>query len=78
MPWFVKLLLEFTGLFNYMLWIGAILCFVSYAVQVDKRDKSNLYLAIVLIIVVFITGIMAFYQSSKTAAIMAGFKDFIP
>ena len=78
MPWFVKLLLEFTGLFNYLLWAGAILCFVSYAIQADKRDKSNMYLGIVLIIVVIITGIMAFYQSSKTAAIMAEFKDFIP
>lgn len=78
MPWFVKLLLEFTGLFNYVLWIGAVLCFVSYAMQSDKRDKSNFYLAIAIVIVILITGVMAFYQTSKSAAIMAQFKDFIP
>jgi Cation transporter/ATPase, N-terminus len=30
LPWPIKLLLEFTGLFNYMLWTGGILCFVAY------------------------------------------------
>jgi sodium/potassium-transporting ATPase subunit alpha len=78
LPWPIKLLLEFTGLFNYMLWAGAILCFVAYALQTDKTDKSSLYLGIVIIIVVIITGIMSFIQSSKTAAIMASFKNFIP
>lgn len=61
-----------------MLWAGAALCFIAYGLQPDKTDKSSLYLGIVIIIVVLITGIMSFYQSSKTAAIMAGFKNFIP
>jgi sodium/potassium-transporting ATPase subunit alpha len=74
----VKLLLEFTGLFNYMLWAGAILIFIAYALQKDKTDKSSLYLGIIIIIVILITGLMAFMQSSKTAAIMANFKNFIP
>ena len=78
LPWPIKLMLEFTGLFNYLLWAGAILCFIAYALQVDKSDKSNLYLGIVIIIVILITGLMAFMQSSKTAAIMASFKNFIP
>jgi len=78
LPWPIKLLLEFTGLFNYMLWIGAILCFIAYVIQKDKTDKSSLYLGIVIIIVIFITGLMSFNQSSKTAAIMSGFKNFIP
>ena len=37
-----------------------------------------MYLGIVIVIVVLITGFMAFHQSSKTAAIMANFKNFIP
>lgn len=37
-----------------------------------------MYLGIVLIVVVILTGLMAFYQSSKAANIMAQFKDFIP
>jgi sodium/potassium-transporting ATPase subunit alpha len=78
LPWPIKLLLEFTGLFNYMLWAGAILCFIAYAIQVDKTDKSSMYLGIVIIIVILITGFMSYFQSAKTAAIMASFKNFIP
>ena len=78
LPWPIKLLPEFTGLFNYMLWAGAILCFIAYVLQTDKTDKSSLYLGIVVVIVVLITGVMSFVQSSKTAAIMASFKNFIP
>ena len=37
-----------------------------------------MYLGIVIIGVVVLTGIMSFYQSSKTSAIMAEFRDFIP
>jgi len=37
-----------------------------------------MYLGIVLVITVLLTGLMAFYQSSKAANIMAQFKDFIP
>jgi len=78
LPWPIKLVIEFGGLFNYMLWAGSILCFIAYSLQVDKTDKSSLYLGIVVIIVILITGNMSFYQSSKTAAIMASFKNFIP
>ena len=37
-----------------------------------------MYLGIVIIIVVLITGNMSYFQSAKTAAIMASFKNFIP
>ena len=55
------MLLEFTGMFNYLLWAGAILCFAAYGAQTDKRDKSNIYLGIVIIVVIVITGTMAYY-----------------
>lgn len=61
-----------------MLWAGAILVFIAYGLQKDKTDKSSLYLGIVIIVVILITGILSFVQSSKTAAIMASFKNFIP
>lgn len=61
-----------------MLMAGSALCFMGYGLQEDKTDQSNLYLAIVLAICVVITGLMAFYMSSKAANIMAQFKDFIP
>lgn len=61
-----------------MLWAGGILCFIAYGLQTDKTDKSSMYLGIVIMIVILITGVLSFYQSSKTAAIMAAFKNFIP
>lgn len=62
LPWYLKFLLCLTGLFNYLLWAGSILCFIAYGVQKDKRDKSNLYLGIVLALVVILTAIFAYYQ----------------
>lgn len=67
-----------TGLFNYMLWVGSALCFLVYGLQTDFTDKTNLWLAIIMIIVILITGVLNYYQSSKTAALMAQFKNFIP
>ena len=61
LPWYLKFLLCLTGLFNYLLWAGSILCFIAYGVQKDKRDKSNLYLGIVLALVVILTAIFAYY-----------------
>ena len=62
LPWYIRFLLCMTGLFNYLLWAGSILCFISYGVQEDKRDKSNLYLGIVLAIVVIATAIFSYSQ----------------
>ena len=60
-----------TGLFNYLLMIGSVLCYLVYGLQTDKTDKSNLYLAIVLDVVILITAIFNFQQTSKAGAIMA-------
>jgi sodium/potassium-transporting ATPase subunit alpha len=59
-PWYIRFLLCMTGLFNYLLWAGSILCFISYGVQEDKCDQSNLYLGIVLAIVVVATATFAY------------------
>lgn len=32
LPWYVEFLLNMTGLFNYMLWAGALLCYISYGI----------------------------------------------
>ena len=71
LPAIVKYLLQMTGIFNYMLWVGSALCFIAYGVQVDKRDKSNLYLGIVLLFVIVITATMSYFQESKAASLMA-------
>merc|ERR1719158_378823 len=65
-----------------LLWVGGILCFIAYAVQSfqnpDDTPKDNLYLGIVLVVVVCVTGIFSYYQESKSAKIMESFKDLVP
>jgi sodium/potassium-transporting ATPase subunit alpha len=78
LPWYLKFLLCLTGLFNYLLWAGSILCFIAYGIQEDKRDASNLYLGIVLAAVVVITAMFSYYQQGKSAALMAQFKNYLP
>jgi sodium/potassium-transporting ATPase subunit alpha len=60
-----------TGLFNYVMWIGSALCFLAYGLQPVKEDKSNLYLAITLILVILISGSLNFNQNAKSASLMA-------
>lgn len=67
-----------TGLFNYMLWVGSVLCFIVFSIQDDYEDLSNIYLASVLIIVIVITAIFNYQQNAKASSIMAQFKNFIP
>ena len=52
---------EQTGMFSLLLWVAGILCFFAYIIQEDKTDGSNLYLGIVLVVVVFITGCFSYY-----------------
>lgn len=75
-PWYISFLKEMTGFFALLLWVGSLLCFIGYALQ--PSDSSNLYLGIVLAGVVIVTGCFSYYQSSKSEALMAQFKNFIP
>jgi len=70
----------FSG-FAMLLWLGAILCFVAYSIQASAYEEppdDNLYLGIVLSAVVTVTGIFSYYQESKSAKIMEGFKNLVP
>jgi sodium/potassium-transporting ATPase subunit alpha len=67
-----------TGFFSLLLWFGSLLCFIGYGIQVDKEDKANLYLGIVLAVVTFLTGCFSYAQTSKSAEMMAQFENFIP
>merc|ERR1719187_2255170 len=70
----------FSG-FAMLLWFGAILCFLAYSIQATAYEEppdDNLYLGIVLTGVVTVTGIFSYYQESKSAKIMEGFKNLVP
>ncbi|CAG9331214.1 unnamed protein product [Blepharisma stoltei] len=76
LPWYIRFLKQLTGFFSLLLWAGAILCFIAYAIS--GSDPSNIYLGLALIVTVLATGIFSYYQEEKSAAIMAGFKNMIP
>lgn len=41
-------------------------------------DKSNVYLGLILILVVLITGFITYQQTAKSEALMESFKNFLP
>lgn len=74
-PAWVKFLRELTGFFSLLLWSGAILCFVGYAID---RSEDHLFLGIVLVFVVVVTGVFSYVQNSKSESLMNSFKNMLP
>merc|ERR1712223_672480 len=80
-PEWVKFCQQMFSGFACLLWLGAILCFIAYSIQATAYEEppgDNLYLGIVLSAVVTVTGIFSYYQESKSAKIMEGFKNLVP
>ena len=76
-PAWIRFVKEITNWFAIMLWVGSVLAIVTYIVQ-PTGNAPNLYLAFVLIIVIFITGIITFSQQAQSEALMEGFKNMLP
>lgn len=57
-PNWVKFLKELANWFSIMLWVGAILCIIAYFLQ--DSDPSNLYLGIILVFVILLTGTITY------------------
>ncbi|KAG7475633.1 sodium/potassium-transporting ATPase subunit alpha-3 isoform X1 [Solea senegalensis] len=80
-PEWVKFCRQLFGGFSILLWLGAILCFLAYAIQAATEDDpagDNLYLGIVLTAVVIITGCFSYFQEAKSSKIMESFKNMVP
>ncbi|XP_061550274.1 sodium/potassium-transporting ATPase subunit alpha-2 isoform X1 [Phycodurus eques] len=80
-PEWVKFCRQLFGGFSILLWIGAVLCFLAYSIQVayeDEPPNDNLYLGVVLASVVIITGCFSYYQEAKSSRIMDSFKKMVP
>ncbi len=60
-----------------MLWVGSILCIVTYAIQ-PTGNLPNLYLGFILIFVILLTGAITYMQGAKSEALMEGFKNMLP
>ncbi|KAG5271520.1 hypothetical protein AALO_G00180940 [Alosa alosa] len=80
-PEWIKFCRQLFGGFSMLLWTGAILCFLAYAIQAATEDEpagDNLYLGIVLSVVVIITGCFSYFQEAKSSKIMESFKNMVP
>ena len=73
-PEWLKFLLHLSGFFSLLLWFGAALCFVGFAL---RGDQDNLYLGIVLASVVLITGIFSYAQDAKAGNLMDQFASLM-
>ena len=58
-PWFVKLLKEFTGPLALLLWVASFLCIIGFFL--DTSDFSNLYLAIAIALCVIVIGLFSYF-----------------
>lgn len=80
-PEWVKFCKNLFGGFSLLLWIGSILCFIAYSIEASTYEDpagDNLYLGIVLVTVVMVTGIFSYYQEAKSSRIMDSFKNLVP
>ncbi|KFD57792.1 hypothetical protein M513_01462 [Trichuris suis] len=80
-PEWVKFAKNLFGGFALLLWIGSVLCFIAYGVDLATSDDplhDNMYLGIVLAVVVIVTGIFQYCQEAKSSRIMESFKDLVP
>lgn len=74
-PIWIKFLKELSGFFSLLLWGGAFLCFIGYSID---GSEDNLFLGIVLVVVVVVTGVFSFFQNSKSESLMNSFKSMLP
>lgn len=80
-PEWVKFCKQLFSGFALLLWIGSILCFITYGIKVatiEEPEKDDLYLGVVLATVVIITGCFSYYQEAKSSKIMESFKKMVP
>jgi sodium/potassium-transporting ATPase subunit alpha len=73
---FIEFLIHMSNFFSLLLWAGAILCFVAYALS--PEDQGNLYLGIVITAIVNLSALIEFLQNRKSKALMDSFKNFSP
>ncbi len=70
----IKFLREITNVFSNLLWGAAILSFIGFGLSPD--DKSNLWLGVVIVLIILISGSFSFYQNKKSEMIMETFRSF--
>ncbi|EGR27496.1 K antiporter P-type alpha subunit family protein, putative [Ichthyophthirius multifiliis] len=76
LPGWLRFFKEISNGFAILLWVCTVLCFITYGI--DTSQTSNLYVAIVLMFIILLTGYLTYMQTAKSEALMEGFKNFLP
>ncbi|KAI2505317.1 Cation transport ATPase [Fragilaria crotonensis] len=77
MPEWRRFLMQFQNMFMVLLNTCGFLSVIAYALQSEKSDRTNLYLAIVLFVVVFLTCFLQFHEEGKALKIMDSFSKML-
>ncbi|CAF1336408.1 unnamed protein product [Rotaria sordida] len=81
-PEWIKFCRHMFGYFEFLLWIGAILCFITHGFEVvtyhEDASSDNLWLGIALIVIVIVTGSFSYFQDAKCSRIVDSFKSMVP
>ena len=78
-PLVIKLLLCLVSGFAPLLWVACFFVFLSWKpFGAPPTDMYNLALALVLIIVIVVSGLFTFYQEAQATRVLAGFDVLIP
>ncbi|KAJ3071200.1 hypothetical protein HDU98_005682 [Podochytrium sp. JEL0797] len=75
--WFLRFMDILLGLFNLMLIVSGIACYVLLAINY-AANYQNTYLGAILIGVAVMNALIEFYQEQKSAAILESFLNLIP
>jgi sodium/potassium-transporting ATPase subunit alpha len=78
-PLWIKFVLSFFSGFAPLLWVSTLFVFLSW--EPFGTPPSNIYnlaLAIVLLIVIFISGMFSFYQEVTTSQVLGAFSKILP
>jgi sodium/potassium-transporting ATPase subunit alpha len=77
MPEWKRFALQFKNMFMVLLYGCRFLSLIAFLLQLDKSDKTNLYLAIALFVVVILTCWMQFHEEGKAYKIMDSFTKML-
>ncbi len=75
-PWWVELLYQFIAGFTPVLWVATIGCFIAW--KPLNGGTANLWLAIILLIVIFFSAVASFFQEFSAANAAAEMAAMVP
>ncbi len=77
MPEWKRFLMQFKNMFMVLLNSCGVLALIAFLLQSNYEDKTNLYVAVVLFVVVFLTCYMQFHEEGKAYKIMDSFTKML-